>query len=48
MQTPTWSTRKMMHIFTMENVQRTATKYLLPLKHMTYEEILKKFNLPTL
>ena len=44
----TWSPTKMKDIIAIENVQRRATKYLPTLKNMTYEERLKKLNLPTL
>ena len=43
-----WNPTKMKDIIAIENVQRRATKYLPILKNMTYEESLKKFNLPTL
>ena len=38
----------MKDIIAIENVQRRATKYLLLLRRMTYEERLKKQNIPTL
>ena len=44
----TWSPTKMKYIITAENVQRRATIHLPLLKHMTYEERLKKLNLLTL
>ena len=44
----TWNPTKMKNIIAIENVQRRATKYLPTLKNMTYEERLKKLNLPTL
>ena len=39
---------KMKDIIAIENLQRRATKYLLLLRHMTYEERLKKLNILTL
>ena len=48
MQTQLGSPTKMKDIITVENVQRRATIYLPLLKHMAYEERLKKLNLLTL
>ena len=43
-----WCPTKMKDIIAIENVQRRATKFLPTLKDMSYEERLRKLQLPTL
>ena len=43
-----WSPLLKRDIKLIENVQRRATKYIPSLKHLEYQERLKKVNLPTL
>ena len=43
-----WNPTKIKDITAIENVQQRATKYIPTLKNLTYEERLKKLNLPTL
>ena len=43
-----WSPYKIKHIEAIENVQRRATKQLPKLSKLSYEDRLKKLNLPTL
>ena len=43
-----WAPYKIKHIETIENVQRRATKQIPSLRHLSYEERLRKLNLPSL
>jgi hypothetical protein len=45
---PIWQPYKMMDITAMEKVQRRATKLVSSLRHLAYEDRLKKLELPTL
>ena len=45
---PVWNPHRIDHITTIENVQRRATKLVPPLRNLTYEDRLRKLQLPTL
>ena len=43
-----WSPHPVKHIVMLENVQKLATKLIPGMKELSYEESLKKLDLPTL